>query len=467
MIIDWLDDSAHEDADEEGGDNDASSEHGALMGEDVRVDVPTATPVKTPTPALPLATPPTRSSWMDRAREWMDPTGGWMKDPESLLAQFSAWVDPAGHKAASEEAAPSNDATPEHQVGDTEPLRADAHTKAPPTATPKAHRAPMARPLRCALAPDSAVELAWVVANPAPRARPAPRDNDLAANMRSNNHARFGGWSDDDDSDEDAPNSSEGDAGSVEELVVVAPPHGCAPVDAGVAVVRVLELALGYGGNFRKPLARRAIGLMDLLHRDLVAVPLPTALNARRRFEAQLSVSVLMLARSARAVRSLVLKSGELEEQQFNDSDDDDGVPWHTVGPELLIPPAPPWIALALATPALAAAKKTQHRAQREQPSRNAAAMPPTPRPAPTHDDDHGSGQATTFYGKLAPARGSAPDVQGCSVRYFAPSTTADPAGVLIAQPTAVHGDNDRIDGGAKPTLSGGTNAGTKGAGTN
>ena len=124
----------------------------------------------------------------------------------------------------------------------------------------------------------------------------------------------------------------------------------------------MLALAGGPRGHFSQALARRAIGLMDLLHQDLVAAPAPTERNARRRYEAQLTVSTLMLARSARSVRTLVLRSGHLEEQKFNDSDDDDGVPWHTVG-NLLISPVSPWIERALAAPA--PARHNSRRAKR------------------------------------------------------------------------------------------------------
>ena len=45
---------------------------------------------------------------------------------------------------------------------------------------------------------------------------------------------------------------------------------------------------------------------------------------------------------------------------------------------------------------------------------------------------------------------------------------TSDDAMTASDAPTAAHGDNGRSDGsGAKPTFSGGTNAGTTGAGTN
>ena len=199
--------------------------------------------------------------------------------------------------------------------------------------------------------------------------------------------------------------------------------------------MRVLALAGGPRGHFSQALARRVIGLMDLLHRDLVAAPAPTGQNARRRYEAQFTVSVLMLARSARAVRALVLRSGHLEEQKVDDSDDDDGVPWHTVGEDLLIPPVSLWIERALAAPAPATHHKTQQPA-RDAPSHDSRKAAPqlTPRPAPT-DDDHGSDKPTKpnnrkFYLARGPARVGIvfptgvprdPRVQGSSYTFLLP----------------------------------------------
>ena len=105
---------------------------------------------------------------------------------------------------------------------------------------------------------------------------------------------------------DDVTDGSEDDTASEEGPTAAAPDHGCAPVEAGTITVRVLALAGGPRGHFSQALARRAINLMDLLHRDLVAAPAPTGQNARRRYEAQITVSTLMLARSARSVRALV-----------------------------------------------------------------------------------------------------------------------------------------------------------------
>ena len=92
---------------------------------------------------------------------------------------------------------------------------------------------------------------------------------------------------------------------------------------------------------------------------------------------------------------------------------------------------------------------------------------------------------SSLFETTTAQGEGLAPRVWGCSLRqFFAPSPAACPAhdvqlgnGEALTSddamtasdaPTAAHGDNGRSDGsGAKPTFSGGTNAGTTGAGTN
>ena len=223
------------------------------------------------------------------------------------------------------------------------------------------HYAAHAKLVRCDLAPESAEALALILANPVPRPRPSPPVHDFTANMRANNFARHGYHDEDDEASDGSDEEPE------EEPDTAAPvPSGCAPVDACSAVVRVLSLAVGPRGHFSQALARRSIGILDLLHRDLVAVRAPIAKNALKRFKAKLDVSVLVLARSARSVRGLVLRSGQLQEQHADasvnyysggddsgddeDSGDGDGdMPWPTVEAEDLIPPAPSWVALALA----------------------------------------------------------------------------------------------------------------------
>ena len=503
-------------------------------------------------PGMDGSTPPPRRSWLERARGWVDPTGGWMEDPTTLLAKLSGWVDPTGawmgnpttptatptpHKAAADDAAAatSDDNTPRHDAHDAELL-----------ATPPPRIAATPKVLRCALAPDSAAELALVVASLAPPPpRPAPPACDFAANLRENNRARFGH---DDDSDVDDGSEDTG-AGSDDEPDVVTPvPTGCAPVDAAATIAHAMTLYMNAGGSLANAIgqgrSRRALGLLDLLHRDLVGLQAPSSQHARKRFKVQLSVSVLLLAHSARRVRGLVVKSGALQERRFADffalhteaarhlaarrarraaaaerdpdtsdvdnseADDASDDAWlQEVDEEChLLPETPGWMSRALAGASASHATDRREMRTRSQlatqlatqdATRNApdhvwaiTTTLPTPLPAPSDDESARLDLAAYLLGKgpfettTAQGEGHAPRVQGCSDLLCAPSPaarlahdvqlgngealTSDDAMTASDAPTAAHDDNGRSDGsGAKPTFSGGTNAGTTGAGTN